>query len=113
MTHDIHQEHQIDIWDQRKETVSEEKIRKFMQKRAIKDEDYPLIAELCLYSRSFICEHPHNVFNLSKERSAQEVQAILTHAPDRTRRLYEILLHFAEQYHWSVGHGLVRFLEEK
>jgi len=84
-----------------------------IERTQMKDEDLPLLEELATMPKEELLNF-HNFFNLSREESAD----ILKHQIDKAKnsalsRYLEILLHFAENYHYMFCFSIERILEKR
>lgn len=89
-------------------------VQEFIDFRKINEEDWEKIEELAAIPKNLLISEMHNFFNLEKDRSAKELERLLSVAKDEERkRLYGLLLHFASKYHWTACWHLVSVLERK
>ncbi|MBI2035750.1 MAG: hypothetical protein HYT12_03675 [Candidatus Liptonbacteria bacterium] len=109
-----------------------EELEHFFKYSKILPEDVP--RELLEFPSDLIIETMHNLFNLSREQSADELRNYMAYIVEKeqsltasgknaendfdayklrqTKKLYEYMLAFVEKYGWEKSFGLVRNLEE-
>lgn len=105
-------------------------IKEFIKNREINKKDYALLEKLSGFPIDLIVEELHNQFNLSHEKSGNELklrikqmekllsqtgnrsESLDRHRFERTKELCEAVLPFFEEYGWGKSYSLVRTLEE-
>jgi len=88
-------------------------MRQFIVNRHIRSVDYPLLEELAAFDSNEFIECLHNMFNMHKERSDQELtRAIAFTRHESKRRIYEKAREFLQRYDWAVAWHMVRVIED-
>jgi hypothetical protein len=117
----MNQEKRDDLFESGKSetelVLENEGIKQMIEMRGIEAVDCSLIEELVAFDKELLVNNFHNFFNNSREASASELKSQLAYHIDSKKspelvRLYEIMLHFAEKYHWMNCYGLERALEK-
>ena len=94
--------------------LEEPEIQKFVTKRNIQTEDFPLIEGLGQFPRDIIIEHFHNIFNTHREKSMEALRQYSLHLRDkRMEPAYKVFSVLIERYGWATCYNLVRILEER
>jgi hypothetical protein len=88
-------------------------MREFIEHRAVKPEDFPIIEDLAAFPRRLAIEF-HNFFSLLKERSAAELESMAANARDEEKRRFcETALVLLKKYDWIVMWNLIGVLERR
>ena len=89
----------------------------FIEFRKIKQEDYPIIAELYTYPNDLFITFFHNDIYDKKEKLLKTLIDLIDNVPaDDTRKLkrfFELFLQFLEKYDWIATDSLNRVMESK
>lgn len=94
--------------------LEREEVRKFVQFRNIKDDDLYLIEEVAAFPKNLIISELHNLFNMSKEKSAQELENLIENSNDEEKKaMFKVVLEFYNKYDWMTALNLVRVLETR
>lgn len=98
-----------------KESVLERtKIREFIQRRDVRNEDHFLIEKLAEFPRNLIIMELHNLFNMNKEGSGKWLENLIKNSGNEERKaMYTVALEFYNKYDWMTSMDLVRVLESK
>lgn len=84
-----------------------------IERTKMKDEDLPLLEELSTMPKEELLNF-HNFFNLNREESAHMLKHQIDGAKDPALKRYlEIMLHFAENYHYMFCYSIERILERR
>ena len=88
-------------------------MREFIEHRAVRPEDLPIIEDLAAFPKDFIIEF-HNFFSLLKSRSAAQLESMVANTQsEEKRRFYEIALTLLKKYDWIVMWNLIGVLEKR
>ena len=91
----------------------ESEIEKFFKNREISPEDFELVKSISQFPKEWINGF-HNFFNLSRERSAQELRGQIGYTKyEKKKTFLQPLLTFVEKYDWTTSWNLVRVVEER
>ena len=87
-------------------------LQRFVVDRGIQAEDLPLIDDLASYPENLVVTVLHNVFNVHKDRSGDELEHLMQTAQDAdVSALCGTMLAFYKKYGWATSLNLVRVLE--
>ncbi len=94
--------------------LESDEVKKFIERRGIRPEDFGGIESLAAFPREFIIMNFHNHFNMYRERSADELARLMRQTKNEDfRRACELWLDFIGHYDWAAAYNLTRILEEK
>jgi len=88
----------------------------FLKSREIKEEDYPLIAELYTYPNDDFIRRFHNTINFEQEKfSANLERSMNSYVKDypELKRFFELILQFSKKYDRTTVHHFNRTMEDK
>lgn len=93
----------------------QERFRDFLEFREIKEEDYPIIAELYMYPNDKFIRSFHNSLYFEKERSGKMIQSMIEDNKDdqKSKRFFELFLSFFEKYDYITTNHMNRIMEDK
>lgn len=107
------------------QSVLEEKdMKRFIERRKISPEDFPLIERLAQFPSDLVIGELHNTFNMLHERAVGDIEERIRileeqitkgnrpHAV-KSKELLETMLQFARKYDWETCYTLVRIIEER
>ena len=95
------------------DVIKEAGIQEFIADRKISKEDFSLLEQLAKFPKGFFHDM-HNFFNLSKDRSVNELKnQIKGQTYAEKKKFLETLLTFTEKYNWAVSWNLIRIFEER
>jgi len=105
--------------EEKPSVLEEEDIKKFIERRQIRPEDFYLIETLARFPTDLVIGDLHNMFNVHHGKSPGEIRKILSLAKEgslhyvKRKTLLETILQFAEKYDWATCYNLVRILEDR
>lgn len=92
--------------------LQRESVKKFIEFRGVKPEDFYLIEELARFPKNLLIAELHNLFNMGKEGSARELENLIENSKDNEKKaMLKIALEFYNKYDWMTSLNLVRTLE--
>jgi len=103
----------VDTTEQNNER--QERFNDFLEFREIKEEDYPIIAELYTYPNDKFIRSFHNSLFFEKERSGKMIQSMIEEYKDdpKSKKFFELFLSFFEKYDYITTNHLNSIMENK
>ena len=88
----------------------EEDIKKLIESRDIKSEDFYLLEELAKMSKRLLIIDFHNFFSFNRQNSKNQLEKLLSYMEARgndplleeRKAMYNLFLKFLEKYDWTV-----------
>jgi hypothetical protein len=88
-------------------------LKRFIHDRNIRATDFELIAGLMQVPSNVVIAEMHNMFNVNRDRSGEELKLQMTRLAetDDRKKLNESFLALFDTYGWATCYHLVRILE--
>ncbi len=101
--------------------MEESDVRRFIESRKIRPEDFYILEELAKISKRALIMDFHNFFTFNKERSGVELERSLTFLKtvkedsliDQRIKLNRLLADFIGKYDWTIAWNLVSVFERR